>query len=120
MRFFGKRWIWRLLSPLCVALGVLTSSSAQTQVKLAQSHIPHVIVVMQENRSFDQYLGTFPGAEGIPQGVCVPNQPGVPAAGCTAPYDDTDLINAGGPHDRQNYVADLDGGAMDGFTYQIP
>ena len=29
--------------------------------------IKHVIVVMQENRSFDNYFGTFPGADGIPR-----------------------------------------------------
>ena len=28
--------------------------------------IKHVVVVMQENRSFDSYFGTFPGADGIP------------------------------------------------------
>ena len=28
--------------------------------------IKHVVVIMQENRSFDSYFGTFPGAEGLP------------------------------------------------------
>src|SRR5689334_842983 len=28
--------------------------------------IKHVVVVMQENRSFDSYFGTYPGADGIP------------------------------------------------------
>jgi len=28
--------------------------------------IRHVIVIMQENRSFDSYFGTYPGADGIP------------------------------------------------------
>ena len=28
--------------------------------------IKHVIVIQQENRSFDSYFGTFPGADGIP------------------------------------------------------
>ena len=28
--------------------------------------IKHVVIIMQENRSFDQYFGTFPGADGIP------------------------------------------------------
>src|SRR5207302_4494595 len=28
--------------------------------------IRHVVIVMQENRSFDSYFGTFPGARGIP------------------------------------------------------
>ena len=39
--------------------------------------IKHVIVIMQENRSFDSYFGTYPGADGIPMSngvptVCVP------------------------------------------------
>ncbi|HYM23079.1 MAG TPA: alkaline phosphatase family protein, partial [Vicinamibacterales bacterium] len=28
--------------------------------------IKHIVIVMQENRSFDHYFGTFPGADGIP------------------------------------------------------
>ena len=40
-------------------------ASAQTQLQAAQAHIQHVIVIIQENRSFDHYFGTFPGAEGI-------------------------------------------------------
>src|SRR5215475_2880879 len=39
--------------------------------------IQHVIIVMQENRSFDTYFGTYPSAAGIPMRrgrptVCVP------------------------------------------------
>ena len=40
---------------------------------------------MQENRSFDSYFGTFPGADGIPRGgVCVPD----PRGGCVRPFHD--------------------------------
>ena len=28
--------------------------------------IKHIIVIEQENRSFDSYFGTYPGADGIP------------------------------------------------------
>src|SRR5579859_4248746 len=40
--------------------------------------IKHVVVIMQENRSFDSYFGTYPGADGIPMQhgvptVCVPD-----------------------------------------------
>jgi phospholipase C len=81
--------------------------------------IKHVIIVMQENRSFDTYFGTYPGADGIPMKngtptVCVPN----PAGGCTRPYHDTADINGGGPHGEANAVADVDGGRMDGFIEQ--
>jgi phospholipase C len=79
--------------------------------------IKHVIVVMQENRSFDSYFGTYPGADGIPvrhgvPSVCVPN----PGGGCTRPYHDVADVNGGGPHGVGNAVADVDGGRMDGFV----
>jgi phospholipase C len=81
--------------------------------------IKHVIIVMQENRSFDTYFGTYPGADGIPMKdgvptVCVPD----PAGGCVRPYHDTADVNGGGPHGEANAVADVDGGRMDGFIAQ--
>jgi phospholipase C len=82
--------------------------------------IKHVIIVMQENRSFDSYFGTFPGADGIPMlngipAVCVPNSSG----GCTRPYHDTAEHNGGGPHGVMNAIADVDSGKMDGFIGQV-
>jgi phospholipase C len=82
--------------------------------------IKHVIVVQQENRSFDNYFGTYPGAEGIPMQdgkptVCVPD----PATrSCVAPYVDHADVNAGGPHSQSNATADINGGKMDGFIGQ--
>jgi phospholipase C len=81
--------------------------------------IKHVIIIMQENRSFDSYFGTYPGADGIPMKngvptVCVPD----PSSGCTRPYHETADINGGGPHGQGNAVADVDGGKMDGFIRQ--
>jgi phospholipase C len=82
--------------------------------------IKHVIVIQQENRSFDSYFGTFPGADGIPMKngkptVCVPD----PAAKtCVAPYVDHADVNGGGPHAAKSATADIDGGKMDGFIGQ--
>ena len=82
--------------------------------------IKHVIMVMQENRSFDSYFGTYPGADGIPMQngvptVCVPD----PQSGqCVKPYHDTSDTNGGGPHGYENSVRDIDGGKMDGFIAQ--
>ena len=82
--------------------------------------IKHVIVVMQENRSFDSYFGTFPGADGIPMsgGVPTPCVPNPATHGCTSPYHDTADVNGGGPHGHASAVADIDGGKMDGFINQ--
>lgn len=81
--------------------------------------IEHVVIIMQENRSFDSYFGTFPGADGIPMknGVPAPCIP-APSGSCVHPYHDTADVNAGGPHGAPNAVADVDGGKMDGFILQ--
>ncbi len=82
--------------------------------------IKHVIVINQENRSFDSYFGTYPGADGIPMKngvptVCVND----PLTGqCVAPYHDTADVNVGGPHGVANAVADVNGGQMNGFIQQ--
>jgi phospholipase C len=61
--------------------------------------IRHVVIIMQENRSFDSYFGTFPGAEGIPMAagnpaVCAPD----PRSGrCVAPSHDPRALHPGGP-----------------------
>lgn len=83
--------------------------------------IRHVVIIMQENRSFDSYFGTFPGADGIP-GVggnpgrvpCVPDS-GVPGD-CLTPFHDRRDLNHGGPHATRNAIADINGGSMNGFV----
>ena len=74
--------------------------------------IKHIIVIMQENRSFDSYFGTYPGADGIPAGICIPDPL---HGGCQAPYVNHDNSNMGGPHEQTAFTADVDGGKMDGF-----
>jgi phospholipase C len=92
-----------------------------TQLELAQQHIEHVVFIVQENRSFDQYFGTYPGADGIPMkagvpAVCVPD----PVLGaCVKPYHSTNDVNLGGPHAQRHSRADVDGGKMDGFVRTV-
>jgi phospholipase C len=83
--------------------------------------IRHVVIIMQENRSFDSYFGTFPGADGIPglagnPGAvpCVP-YPGL-LRGCLKPLHDRRDLNHGGPHATRNAIADINGGFMNGFV----
>jgi len=83
--------------------------------------IKHIVIIMQENRSFDSYFGTYPGADGIPMRdgaptVCIPD----PQAGqCRRPYHDANDVNRGGPHGEQAARADIDGGKMDKFIAQV-
>ncbi|HEV7907572.1 MAG TPA: phospholipase C, phosphocholine-specific [Pseudonocardiaceae bacterium] len=72
--------------------------------------IKHVVLLMQENRSFDHYYGTLRGVRGfgdrnalvLPDGQSVFSQPG--AAGRVLPFS---VREAAGSHDVQ-YIGDLD------------
>jgi len=82
--------------------------------------IRHVVIIMQENRSFDSYFGTYPGADGIPMKDGVPTvcSPDPKTHVCVKPFHDTANRNAGGPHDPIDAIRDIDGGKMDGFQAQ--
>ena len=111
-----------LVSAACNANVSPPASSAPAPLASdgAISKIKHVVIIMQENRSFDTYFGTFPGANGIPMAngvptVCIPD----PAtAGCDRPFHDLHDLTGGGPHGQANASADLNGGRMDGFAVQ--
>jgi len=82
--------------------------------------IRHVVIIMQENRSFDTYFGTYPGADGIP-GLAgnpgtVPCVPDPARGGCVRPYHDRNDRSLGGPHSSAASEDDINGGKMDGFV----
>jgi phospholipase C len=79
--------------------------------------IRHIIVIMQENRSFDSYFGTYPGANGIPMRNGAPYlcSPDPATSKCVVSYHDPADVNFGGPHTEADSKLDVDGGRMDGF-----
>lgn len=93
------------------------SQAGSDPLALARDKIKHIVIIMQENRSFDHYFGTFPGADGIPMQngvptICVDD----PATGqCVKPYHDPRDVNTGAAHTAQAAVTAIDGGKMDGF-----
>jgi phospholipase C len=95
--------------------------SSLTKLEQAQEHIEHVIFIVQENRSFDHYFGTFPGADGIPMrngrpAVCADD----PITGrCLPPYHTRSQLQEGGPHAQRHSIVDVDNGRMDGFIQSV-
>jgi len=99
-------------------LAVEARQEAAARTSAAGQHagihlIKHVIIIMQENRSFDSYFGTFPGADGIPPRVCMPDPRN---GGCRKPRADHHDSNGNDPHAEEPFKGDLDGGKMDGFA----
>src|SRR6266545_365505 len=100
-----------------------SSSSAASGSSSLQGfdNLKHLIFVVQENRSFDHYFGTFPGANGIPMkdgkpAVCIPD----PVLGrCVRPFHEAAVVNQGGPHDLSHSKIDVNGAAMDGFVRAV-
>ncbi|HJS27243.1 MAG TPA: alkaline phosphatase family protein [Actinomycetota bacterium] len=92
-----------------------------TKLELARTHLEHLVFIVQENRSFDHYFGTFPGADGLPMregdpAVCIPD----PVLGrCVRPYHTTNQLQEGGPHNEEASTKDVNAGRMDGFVRAV-
>ncbi|HEX9123387.1 MAG TPA: alkaline phosphatase family protein [Actinomycetota bacterium] len=114
----GRRRIAILASLTLVAAGCGASAAPPVPLAPGADKIQHVIFIMQENRSFDSYFGTYPGADGIPMKdgrptACVPD----PRIGrCVRPFHDPSLVNEGGPHGVLDATRDIAGGKMNGFV----
>jgi phospholipase C len=77
-------------------------------------YVRHVVIVIQENRSFDDLFATFPGADGARYGEMETGSGDVRvqlrAADLAEPCDFS--------HGYQNFIRDYDGGKMDGFNLE--
>src|SRR5947207_5355494 len=78
--------------------------------------IRHFMFLMQGDRSFDNYFGTYPGADGIPTTACQRRIVTGPATGCVKPFplhdEVTPVLGAGALELHKQY----NNGAMDGFV----
>jgi phospholipase C len=103
----------RRLITAAAALAALVSPACALATPAEGIHnIQHVVMVMQENRTFDNYFGTYPGANGIPPGVCIPDKV---HKTCGRPYHNPQDENVGGPHGTESSQLDINGGKMNGF-----
>src|SRR5919108_4342149 len=107
------QFIHEIILPLVLVSSILvTASIILSPLAYAQQHIntvnnpsampiKHIVVIMQENRSFDNYFGTYPGANGIPKDACMPSDPRYPAGGCVRPYLSMSDSSRSMPHNHQ-------------------
>jgi phospholipase C len=102
----------RFVRPAIVTGTALLLSSvlafAQEAVEVPATPIQHVVIIIKENRSFDQYFGKYPGANGATTGKTSKGQ--VVTLGSTPDKMPYDL-----GHGWSDTHKAMDGGKMDGF-----
>ena len=114
----------RIISIICSLAIVTTFSppalSAQntrsTLIANLRAHVKHVFVIYQENRSFDSYFGTFPGADNLSSPDAQTNgyrQYDPLGKQFVTPFRITDPDLADANHARPALETKMDGGAMD-------
>jgi phospholipase C len=105
-----------------LGLGLAVATIARAEVSSAapqpKTPIQHLIVLMQENHSFDNYFGTYPGADGIPPNTCMPENPTDPQNNnCVKPFHLGNRAVEDLDHNLITYTRQYRDGRMDGFLY---
>jgi len=96
------------------------SKDASGQASTPNTPIEHFVVVMQENHTFDNYFGTYPGAEGISEETCMPVDPFDGAnAECVEPFHIGDRPIEDLDHSLATFRLQYNDGKMDGFVYAL-
>jgi phospholipase C len=123
---YRRFFLWFLVLGAAVTAGCRGTSAVpsvpQTGPQLGtpdsskKSPITHVVIVIQENRTFNDFFATFPGADGTKTGII--------KADAACGIDETKTIGLTEmglidprdlDHSYQGYFAGRDGGKMDGF-----
>ena len=99
---------------------VLQSASLVLPVEAkVTTPIKHVVVIMQENRTFDNFFWTYPGVmggAGTNSTYCVPTDPNMTGSNCYSPMAATALSGYSDlPHSYNASMIAYNGGAMNGF-----
>jgi len=93
---------------------LLATQAPFVEVGPATHKIQHVIIVMQENRTFDNYFWTYPGQVGYKPSLCMPYDPNL-SSPCLKPAEATSTVSVDLPHDWQSTHVALNNGKMNGF-----
>jgi phospholipase C len=117
LRLLRLTFIAASLMALAQPLGALAAPGTPPAPK---TPIKHFIVMMQEGHSFDNYFGTYPGADGFPAHTCVPVDVTAPQnAPCVQPFRLGELPVEHLAHGAGTYETQFNDGKMDGFIYAL-
>ena len=111
-----RRWLIGALALACVPMVCgpaaakpinLERRAEYDYVEQLRAHIKHVVIVIQENRSVDDLFHGFPGADTADYGLSHTGRVKLHPVGLEYPADVD--------HQHKAFVAQYDGGRMDGW-----
>ncbi len=107
------------VTTMCGFVAIVPAGTAANAVTppVTRTPIRHFITLLQENHSFDNYFGTFPGADGIPADTCMVKNPRRVSDGCVRPFaigtERSETLTA----NRNTFDTEYARGAMNGFVW---
>lgn len=120
-----RRMSIRRLAATLLVIALMTAGGvaavlAEEQGTTTTTPIEHVVVVIQSNRTFDNYFGTYPGADGIPAGTCMPYDPHDPRnTACVEPFHTGNQSTLNLNHSSATFQRQFNDGQMDGFVHAL-
>ncbi len=113
----------KIINSFIIALFLFTSILgvsnvvAAPEIEEAETTTPikHFVIIMQENHSFDNYFGTYPGANGFPAGTKMPVDPEDPNTEYIVPWHIGNSTITDISHNQATFIEQINGGKMDGF-----
>jgi phospholipase C len=113
-----RRGLFAIILTFVLGFGQFGQVEADSTPGEPQTKTPinHLIVMMQENHTFDNYFGTYPGADGLPAGTKMPVDPNNPGAGYVEPWHIGDIPITDLSHSAATFREQYNNGKMDGFV----
>lgn len=103
---------------IALLVGGLVATNSLRPTVTSEGEVPgttpirHVVVIMKENHAFDNYFGTFPGVDGIPSAVSLPDGRG----GSVSPHWINTTWTPDLPHSRAAMIEAYHNGSNDLFA----
>jgi phospholipase C len=127
-----RRRVWVVAASASIVVGILLATnmthhraaqatqlnSRDALVAALRRHVKHVFVIYEENHSFDNYFGTYPGAENLASALARAHgfrQYDPIGKQWVTPFGITEPDVESPSHSRPSLLAKMDGGASDRY-----
>jgi phospholipase C len=116
-----RRGLFAIIIVILMASGQSGRVQAASGSKEPQPKTPiqHLVVLMQENHTFDNYFGTYPGVNGIQADTKMPVNPSDLSQGYITPWHIGSFATTDLSHSAATFHDQYNGGKMDSFIYAL-